>query len=173
MTEQKNEAAHRRPRWQYQSALSAHQQGAHQQRYGPHTRCRPGGHQRPQKPLQAALCMMVAFCACALKCDAPCVCAFARLIDPTTKIAAAKARVTLRIKLSFRLPNSSLGAKRRIGAPDCGRRDVGRAKFLRCGSCKRRYLLTSRARTSSARVRRRGACPADTSDRNRRTPSCE
>src|SRR5215471_12375258 len=74
---------------------------AHQQRYGPHTRCRPGGHQRPQKPLHAALWIMVAFCACALRLEAPCVCALATAIDPTTKIAAAKVMVILRIISSF------------------------------------------------------------------------
>src|SRR6516162_4751740 len=67
---------------------------AHQQRYGPQRRTLPGRHQRPQPP-HAALWMMVAFCACVLRLDAPCVCALATAIDPTTKIAAAKVMVIL------------------------------------------------------------------------------
>jgi hypothetical protein len=78
----------------------AHQQGAHQQRYGPQRRTLPGGHQRPQPP-HAALWMMVAFCACEFRLEAPCVCALAIPIDPTTKIAAAKVMVILRIRSSF------------------------------------------------------------------------
>jgi hypothetical protein len=45
--------------------------------------------------------MMVAFCACVLRLEAPCVCALATAIDPTTKIAAAKVMVILRIRSSF------------------------------------------------------------------------
>jgi hypothetical protein len=45
--------------------------------------------------------MMVALCACEFMLEAPCVCALASPIDPTTKIAAAKVMVILRIRSSF------------------------------------------------------------------------
>lgn len=47
--------------------------------------------------------MTVAFFACALRLEAPWVCAFAIAIDPTTKIAAA------RVMVIFRIGNSPCG----------------------------------------------------------------
>lgn len=84
-----------------------YQQGAHQQRIGPQTRCLPGGHQRPQPP-QAAWWIGVAFCACAWIVAAPWVCALA------ANAVVPSANATAKVMVSF-LMRASLGVGWGIG----------------------------------------------------------
>lgn len=74
------------------------QQGAHQHRTGPHTRCLPGGHQRPQRPPQAAFWIGVKFCAAPCRLALPRqVCAWAPAAKPARRIVAAMAVDSLRM----------------------------------------------------------------------------